>query len=262
MAASSSAAHSDGAVVFLAGTTERRLRPVHRVGRCVPHRLPEEPSADTTQAARRVAAERQRIAGLLHDDVSSALFAAAATIQRAELLPAADADELRRALARVGDQVHEAAERLREVLRTCTPVDPADGVPAAAQRDLDDLGERTGIYAHLVLRGTPRALSPGVERTVLNCLRQALFNIERHAAATTVVVALQYLPEELVLVVQDDGCGLPAGYEPRAVPVDGHHWGFTSMARQVEQRGGELDLTGDEDGGTRLRIRLPAEPLR
>lgn len=232
----------------------RRTRgSAHRITR--PSRAPE-PVIETAVALR-VAAERQRIAGMLHDDVSSLLFAVSAGVQRAEILHTDDVDELRAALSRVGEQVLEVSDRLRAVLRSCTPVEPVEGVPAAAQRDLDDLTERSGIPAHLIVRGRVRALTAGAERAALNCLRQALFNIERHARAGAVIVTLDYSPDELTLVVQDDGQGLPTGFVPRVIPDSGHHWGFASMARQVQQRGGELELAGVEDGGTRLRVRLP-----
>ena len=239
----------------LAPPHRRSARPGHRIlwrhsGRVA------EPTVDQTEL--RVAAERQRIAGALHDDVSSALFAIAANVERAQSLHGDDVDELRRALARVGELATDASDKLRAVLRSCTPVEPAEGVPAAAQRDLDDLAERSGVAAHLVVRGRLRPLPAWAERVMLNCLRQALFNIERHAGARTVFVTLQYTPDEAVLVVQDDGRGLPAGFEPRVVPEAGHHWGTASIARQVEQRGGSVELTGTDEGGARLRVRIPA----
>ncbi|MGH3566700.1 MAG: sensor histidine kinase [Pseudonocardia sp.] len=218
------------------------------------------PGVEPTTVALHVAAERQRIAGALHDDVSSLLFAITTGVQRAEILHSDDVDELRRTISRLGEQALEASDRLRAVLRSVAPAEPTEGVPAAAQRDLDDLAERSVISTHLVVRGVVRALPADVEHAGLNCLRQALFNIERHARADTVIVTLSYSSEEFVLVVQDDGRGLPTGYEPRAVPEAGHHWGFVSMARQVEQRGGELELTSVEEGGTRLWVRLPTCP--
>jgi signal transduction histidine kinase len=202
-----------------------------------------------------VAAERQRIAGLLHDDVSSLLFAAATTAARATT--SNDVDELHSALVRIETDIQEAAGRLREVLRGCAPSAPIEGVPAAAHRDLDDFTERSAIPAHLVVRGHARVLGATTERVVLNCLRQALFNIEQHADAALVVVTLDYAPEEITLVVLDDGLGLPPGYQASPVPESARRWGFASMARQVEQRGGSLELTAAEDGGARLRIRLP-----
>ena len=232
----------------------RRTATAHRIAWRHGNRV-LEPAVDPVEV--RVAAERQRIASALHDDVSSALFAIAAGVQRAQALGTDDVAELRRTLDRIGDQVLDASDRLRAVLRSCTPAEPSDGVPAAAQRDLDDLTERSGINAHLLVRGRARTLSSSTERAALNCLRQALFNIERHAGASTVFVTLDYGFDEFTRVVQDDGRGLPRGFEPRVVPADGHHWGFASMARQVEQRGGSLELHAVEEGGTRLRVRLP-----
>lgn len=243
-----------GAVVVPLSAARRPRAFPHRTGRPIRH---AEPAGEHQGVALRVAAERQRIAGLIHDDVSSLLFAMAAGVQRTEALHADDVHELRAALAKVGDQVLEVSDRLRAVLRSCSPVEPAEGVPTAAQRDLDDFTARSGITAHLMVRGRARTLSACAERVALNCLRQALFNIERHARAGVVIVTLDYAPEYFALVVQDDGRGLPADFEPHAVPESGHHWGFASMARQVEQRGGEVDLTDVEDGGTRLRVRLP-----
>jgi signal transduction histidine kinase len=233
----------------------RRRRPGARRA-AWPHPARTAETVEPT-AALRVAAERQRIAGLLHDDVSSLLFAMAAGVQRAEILHTDDVEELRGALARVGEQVLEVSDRLRDVLRSCTPAEPVEGVPTAAQRDLDDFTARSDVATHLIVRGRVLALSPAAERTVLNCLRQALYNIERHSRAGVVIVTLDYRPDEIVLVVQDDGQGLPTDFEPRVVPESGHHWGFASVARQVQQRGGDVELTDVEDGGARLRVRLP-----
>jgi signal transduction histidine kinase len=108
-----------------------------------------------------------------------------------------------------------------------------------------------------LLDGQPDHLPPSVERVALSCLRQALYNIERHARASAVIVTLAYQPHQLRLVVQDDGRGLPADFEPRVVPADGHHWGFTSMAEQVERIGGSVVLRQVEEGGTQLGVRLP-----
>ncbi|WP_037068960.1 sensor histidine kinase [Pseudonocardia acaciae] len=217
----------------------------------------------------KVSAERQRIAGALHDDVSQLLFAMAARARRAHDLHPDDPAELREALRLIAEQLQEAQQRVRGVISACGPTSASDTVPTAAQRDLDDFTDRTGVSADLLVRGRPVHLAPPVERVALSCLRQALFNIERHAHAGLVVVTLDYQPDRLAMIVQDDGRGLPDGFEPRAVPADGHHWGFTSMAEQVERLGGSVllrrapdsdvdsDMAGDMAGGTQLRVELP-----
>ncbi|HEX4247238.1 MAG TPA: histidine kinase [Pseudonocardia sp.] len=222
--------------------------------------------SDHTTAARaidhtalRVTAERQRIASALHDEVSQLLFAMSARARRTYELHFDDLGELRNTLAALGEQLQEAQDRLRAVIRDCGPTAAEDGVPATTQRNLDDFSYRTGVTTHLMVNGLPDHLPPSVERVALNCLRQALFNIERHAEASLVIVTLDYRADLLRVVVQDDGRGLPAGFEPRAVPSDGHHWGFTSMAEQVELLGGSVELRRVAEGGTQLRVQLPVQ---
>lgn len=209
--------------------------------------------------ALRVTAERQRIASALHDEVSQLLFAMSARARRAYELHFDDLGGLRDTVAALSEQLQEAQDRLRGVIRDCGPTAAEDGVPATTQRNLDDFADRTGVTAHLMVHGLPEHLPPSVERVALNCLRQALFNIERHAEAGLVIVTLDYRPDLLRLVVQDDGRGLPTGFEPRAVPSDGHHWGFTSMAEQVELLGGSVQLRRVDEGGTQLRVQLPVQ---
>lgn len=205
----------------------------------------------------RVSAERQRIATALHDEVSQLLFAMTGRARRAQEIHADDPAELLATVRLLGEQLNEAQQRLRGVITGCGPTDATATVPTATQRDLDNFTERTGVVAHLMLHGHPEHLPVPVERVALSCLRQALFNIERHAHASVVIVTLDYREDRLGLIVQDNGLGLPAGFEPRAVPSDGHHWGFTSMAEQVERLGGSVILRRVDEGGTQLRVQLP-----
>lgn len=177
--------------------------------------------------------------------------------RRAQQVAADDPEALLATIRLLEQQLQEVQNRLREVITSCGPAVPIEAVPSATQRDLEDFTARTGIAAHLVVRGQVEHLTARVERVALNCLRQALFNIERHAGASIVVATLDYAEDRLRLVVQDDGLGLPAGFEPRAVPSDGHHWGFTSMAEQVERLGGSVELRRVEQGGTQLRVQVP-----
>jgi signal transduction histidine kinase len=209
-------------------------------------------------AALRANAERQRIALALHDDVAPLLFAMTSRVGRvlADNATDPDGEDLLNTLRTVQAELRVAQDQLRSVIYDCGPTEPAEAVLAATQRDIEAFTERTGVVAHLVVRGRPVHLPAAVERVAMSCLRQALVNIERHARATLAVVTLAYRRDRLCLVVQDDGLGLPAGFEPRAVPVDGH-WGFTSMVEQVERLGGTVQLRKVDEGGTQLRVELP-----
>ncbi len=210
------------------------------------------------QVRRHLGTERQRIAGALHDDVGSLLFAIGAAARRARELATGQGPDLCRIVDQIEQHTRTASEGLRGLLRSMAPAAPADTVPVAAQRDLDDFSDRNGTPAHLLVHGRPVALAASVERTILSCLRQALFNIERHTDASLVMTTIDYQPGWVSLIVQDDGQGPPPDFQPQAVPVGGHHWGFASTLRQVEALGGTVSLMRQEDGGALLRVRLPA----
>lgn len=215
--------------------------------------------ATEQQIRRNRDSERQRMAGTLHDDVGSMLFAIGAAAKRAKELAADQVPEMVRLVDQIEQHTRVASESLRDILSDMAPAAPGVRVPVAAQRDLDDFRDRHGIPAHLLVQGVPTALPPRVERTLLACLRQALFNVERHAGASLVMATLEYQPGWISLAVQDDGLGPPEGFEPPAVPSESHHWGFTSTLREVDRLGGTASLLRQESGGALLRVRLPAQ---
>lgn len=203
--------------------------------------------------------QQQRIAAALHDDVGQTLFALEVAARRAaQLTRARDVDaDLAAAIAGIEQLARQATGELRGVLTGLTPSEPLERLPVAAKRDLDEFSTRSGVAAQLLLASDPAPVPSQVERAALACLRQALFNIERHSRASLVVVTLEFGSRELSVIVQDDGVGLPAGFTLSAVPSDGHCWGSAAMLRQVEQLGGALELTTGEEGGVRLHARLP-----
>jgi two-component system nitrate/nitrite sensor histidine kinase NarX len=90
-------------------------------------------------------------------------------------------------------------------------------------------------------------------------LREALSNTARHAGACRVQVALVFGPDELDLVVTDDGCG------PGPPVVEEGHQGLRNMRERARRLGGRLAVEADPRGGTRVALEVPLdsdEPAR
>ena len=204
----------------------------------------------------RVDAERQRIANDLHDDVGQLLFSISVAAQR---LREGGDENLSAVAARIEHQAQEAAQRMRQAFKVLGPNSSDEAAATALRRDIDDLTARSGVAAHFVVRGAARPLPPRAEAALLGAARQALFNIERHAAASLVVVTLHFGISEVSLVIQDDGCGLPEDFELAVVPRGDHHWGLASILRQAQRQGGNMEVRPGEDGGTTVRITLPID---
>ena len=203
-----------------------------------------------------VDAERQRIANDLHDDVGQLLFSISVAAQR--LRDGGD-ENLSAVAQRIEHQAQEAAQRMRQAFKVLGPSSTDEAVAVALQREIDDFIARSSLTAHFVVRGVARPLPPRAEAALVGAARQALFNIERHAGASLVVATLHFGLSEVSLVIQDDGCGLPEGFELVVVPRGDHHWGLASILRQAQRQGGDLEVRPGEDGGTTVRITLPLE---
>jgi signal transduction histidine kinase len=87
---------------------------------------------------------------------------------------------------------------------------------------------------------------------MLAVVREALTNVARHAAASSVVVEIE-IGDELVVRVSDNGVGLPAG-----LPAAGQ--GLRNMRERARSVGGRFAAGAGPDGGTVIEWRVDPEP--
>ena len=207
--------------------------------------------AEQARLAREVAVheERSRIAADLHDSVGALLFAIGSGVAGLSETLGAD-PELAARLERLQRQAGEASAALRDSLRTLRASPAALELSVDLQADCSAFRERTGVAAELVVLDDPPALPPSRTQVVLGAVREALLNVEKHAAASAVVVTVVgRAGGGLVVAVTDDGVGLPAGYAPGI--------GLTTSTDAVRRLGGSLRVAADPSGGTTWRLELP-----
>jgi signal transduction histidine kinase len=80
--------------------------------------------------------------------------------------------------------------------------------------------------------------------------QEALSNAGRHANASRIMVELSGDDDALLLTVEDDGCGLPAG-------VSGPGMGLRTMAFRAHLLQGAFGVNAGPAGGTRVSCRVP-----
>jgi signal transduction histidine kinase len=130
-----------------------------------------------------------------------------------------------------------------------------EGLEESVQRLATPLRERgVEVAVDLSLRDPlPRATAELVHRAVQESLR----NVERHAAARTVGVALDDDGHVVTVVVADDGRGM-TGDNLREQHAAGH-MGLALLADGVAARGGSLSIESEPGAGTRVHLSLPRE---
>jgi len=198
----------------------------------------------------RVLADRDRIARDLHDTVIQRLFAAGMSLQAASSM--VDAPDVSRRLDGVVDELDETIRELRTAIYELH------------QRTIDTDGLRQRIMQVVTEVPLPNATEPTVRlegafdaiprehgEQLLAALREALSNVARHAAATTVDVAVE-AGTEVVLLVRDDGVGIG----DTSTPGDG----LANLEARASRLGGGFTVTSPPDGGTVVEWRVPAAP--
>ncbi|GCD95935.1 sensor histidine kinase [Embleya hyalina] len=207
------------------------------------------------EAARRVAAERVRIARDLHDVVAHHITLVNAQAGVARHLVLTDPEAAYRALAQLTDTSRAALDELRAtvgLLRQDGDTDPR--APAPTLADLDDLAASfrgTGLPVEVTVIGTPRPAAPSVELAAFRIIQEALTNTAKHAGPATAHVRLDYGEGTLRVDVTDTGRGGPAG----AADHDGH--GLIGMRERAHAFGGTLDTGTGDRGGYRVTAELP-----
>lgn len=211
-------------------------------------RLEEERRSSVERSLTAQEAERLRVAQELHDGIGQSLTALMLQIDRAardapEPLQAelASAREATRALL---GEVRDVAVRLRP--EALDDLGLANALEALCRR----VAEQSGLEVRLSADPALPPLSPEAELVIFRVAQEALTNTLRHAGATTAELTLAIGDDgEVTLLARDDGSGLDGS-------VAGA--GIQGMHERALLLGGVCELHPPPQGGTEVRLRLPA----
>ncbi|MEO8742536.1 MAG: sensor histidine kinase [Lysobacteraceae bacterium] len=196
----------------------------------------------THDEVRRLAAtaERERIGRDLHDLLGHTLSLIALKSELAGKLLARDPVAARREIA---DVERTARDALVEVRSAVSGMRAAGliGEFASAKLLLESAGVRFS-YSSIECE-----LQSAQESCLALALREAVTNIQRHAAATAAHAELVADENHAQLIVRDDGRGV----------VDAHGNGLKGMRERVEGLGGTLQIEAQRGQGTVLTLQLP-----
>ena len=114
----------------------------------------------------------------------------------------------------------------------------------------------TSVPTRMTQSGVEPELSVDTCSRLFSIVHNALTNAFRHSDAGRVDVVLDFKVDGIRLTVEDDGVGLPQGYED-------HGRGFAGMKTEAERIGGQLVvLSNGPGGGTSVSCVVPIGPAR
>jgi signal transduction histidine kinase len=198
-----------------------------------------------------VADERHRMAREIHDTVAQGLIGVVTQLEAAGQVHD-DPIEVQRRIDNAARLARESLTEARRSVRALLP-EPLEGrrLVEALDQLVSDWSALHGVTAEMATTGTPHALHPEVEVTLLRVVQEALANVAKHAAAGRVGVTLSYMGDVVTVDVRDDGIGFGDGD-----PTGG--FGTTAMRQRVEALSGELQFESARGAGTAVSATLPA----
>jgi signal transduction histidine kinase len=215
-------------------------------------RLQLESELRQSEMEQALLAERNRLAGDLHDSVTQGLYgivlhAGAALGQMA----AGKTAQVKTYLEEIKTAARESLGEMRLLIfELRPPVLEEEGLVAALETRLYAVEKRAGLAVALNadLEGP---ISKVVEEGLFRIAQEALNNILKHAQATRVKVNLRQVGARVILEVIDDGRGfdLQAG-------LDAGGMGLPGMKTRAREMDGRLELETHPGGGTRLYVEV------
>lgn len=195
-----------------------------------------------------VLADRDRIAGDLHDHVIQRLFATGMSLQGTVRRIADPA--VRRRVSRAVEQLDETVREIRTSIFDLQTTG-TDGAGSLRRRMLDiveELAADCGVSRSVRISGAVDTLVPeSVATHATAVLREAVSNAVRHSRAGTIVVTVE-AGADLIIDVLDDGVGVPPGVARS---------GLLNIERRASTCGGHSVVMPGPEGGTRLTWRAP-----
>jgi signal transduction histidine kinase len=178
----------------------------------------------------------------LHDDFGQILTAIGAMLQRADR-KAGDLLEVREIVQATLDKIRSLSHALHPVA-----LDEV-GLESALDVYLPDFEKRTGIQVRYEKSGEGRELDKELSIQLYRVIQEGLTNVARHSHSKCAAVRLRFLPETVVLEVEDAGIGFQE--------KDASGLGLVSMRERAELVDGKIEFSKGTDGGALVRVTVP-----
>jgi signal transduction histidine kinase len=202
--------------------------------------------------------ERIRIASDFHDgplqsfiSLQMRLEILRKVMERDENAGMADLKQLQAlAQSQVGD--------LRTFLRSMRPVD-VDGanLVATIRRAAENFQKESGISVTFLGTNSPVGLPAEATMEVLQMVREVLHNVQKHAGATHVAVALEKTDRGLEISVDDNGRGFGFVGSYSLEELELLRLGPASLKRRARSLNADLIVESRHGSGSGVKFRIP-----
>jgi len=204
--------------------------------------------------------ESQRIAADFHDGPLQSFISLQMRLEILRKLLERDTDagmlDLKELQALAQSQVRD----LRTFLHSMRPVDIDGGnLVVTLRRTAESFQKESGIPVAFVSASTPVGLPPEVTMEVLQMLREALHNVQKHASATRVAVSLEKTDHGLEISVDDNGHGFNFAGTYSLEELEMLRLGPASLKRRARGLNADMAIESRPGRGAGIKFRIPLQ---
>lgn len=165
-------------------------------------------------------------------------------------------EDLRQLQVLAQDQIRD----LRAFLHAMRPLDVDGGnMIANARRAAESFQKETGIPVTFIGTSSPVGLPQEMSLEVLQMIREALHNVQKHAGATRVAVAMEKTERGLEISIDDNGHGFSFAGTYTLEELELLRLGPASLKRRARSLNAELQLESRPGRGAGLKFRVPLQ---
>jgi len=205
-------------------------------------------------------AETQRIAADFHDGPLQSFISLQMRLEILRKLLERDTDAGMQDLKQLQALAQSQVRDLRTFLHSMRPVDIDGGnLVVTLRRTAESFQKESGIPVAFVSTSTPVGLPPEVTMEVLQMLREALHNVQKHASATRVAVSLEKTDRGLEISVDDNGHGFSFAGAYSLEELELLRLGPASLKRRARGLNADMLLESRPGRGAGIKFRIPLQ---
>ena len=204
--------------------------------------------------------ERHRIAADFHDGPLQSFISLQMRLEILRKLFERDHNAGMQDLKQLQALAQSQVRDLRAFLHSMRPVDVDGGnLVVTLRRTAESFQKESGIPVTFVSAPTPVGLPPEVTMEVLQMLREALHNVQKHAGASRVAVAMEKGDRDLEISVDDNGHGFNFAGTYSLEELELLRLGPASLKRRARGLNADLLLESRPGRGAGIKFRIPLQ---
>jgi CheY-like chemotaxis protein len=206
--------------------------------------------------------ERDRLAGVLHEDLQQTLASACYILQSLEHAVSekpADHQDVKALFLRAAEVLQESLGQARNLAYELSPpVLHQGGLLPAAEWLARRLRVQHGLETTILTEGWQEFDGRPARSLLYHALREVLFNVIKHSGARSAEVRLVRTAETVGVMVSDQGWGFDTAALGKP---DAHGFGLLAVRERIQAMGGDFSVESSPGEGTRVILGLPVESV-